>query len=775
MRFKLFISLFLFIAINSIVCFAKAKTINSITILASGETHAMLEACDCLDGPAGGMPKRSQIINGLRKEREILLFDAGGFSGGGIYDYNIEGRPRDSIRTLLAVTAMAAIGYDAVALGDEELQYRVKWLVAAAKKAGLPLVSANCRYTSGDYVTKPYRVIKKGKVSFGITAVTTQENLFPLDKDVEVKDPAESLQLIWKKLTEKSDYQILLSHLGEEKTLELAGLFSDCDVIVNGHRKTSIQPVVTIGKQIMMQFGFQGKNLSRVDFDPVKKSFLPYKDKWIAVEFDVSDDEKITGILKSKKIDTIPKLTIIDLYLMSQCPYGIPALQDLLRLQEHFPDMELNIWFVGDVNPDGSLKSLGGKQEIEDEKIWLAVKNLYPKLWDDFLFLCTSEDVSTKQSLKELELDTRSIYRWIREKGERELTFHYQRSQRLKVNASPTMFLNNHMFGSEIAYLRLAKDFCSYIEKLKKPRICDSLPECFEDGDCRKEGKVGICAELKEGKGGTCTYKDAVTFNFTIVIPDDPILHSEHNAINTTKELFPGATIHVFPMSSSQGRNFIQKVSAPYLPLYLFDHQVEKAHNFSKIESGLTTMEEWYTFKEDIMQKQYFLKRTIKKDAIGLYIDPLFSGVNEVLKIIIKMFPDLSGINVKPIIYDSILTDKSLPDEKIRQEEALRWLLLSNNYGKKKFTTYLNSYRAKPGSSYWFSTLKEMNINVDDFVKQIEKNSKLLKKMIMDITELEIDEPVVFLLENREVIPIRNQSHFEEILEKVKKKFGKGK
>ncbi len=772
MRINSFITLSLFVTLNSFTGYAKDKP---IAIIASGETHAMLDACDCPGDPAGGFPKRSEVINKLRKEKMVLLLDAGGFAGGGIYDFYTEGRPRDSIRTLLAIKAMAAIGYDAVAIGDEELQYGVKWLVQTAQEVKLPLVSANSFYATGNHVTEPYVIVKKGTVTFGVTAVTTTERLFQIDTSVIVKDPVRSIQSLWKELNKKSDYQVILSHLGEEYTLELAKLFPDCEIVVNGHRKTSIQPVITSDNQIVMQFGFQGKNLSEVDFNTVDKSFNPIKNKWIDVDYTVSDDAGVLGITSGQGYDQLLKMTVIDLYLMSQCPYGIAALQDLLNLQENFPYIELNVWFIGDVNPDGSLHSLGGKQEIEDEKIWLAVKNLYPKLWDDFLFLCTSEGLSTKRSFTDLELDTGAIYQWVKEKGEKELTFHYQRSQRLNVNASPTMFLNNHMFGSEISYLGLAKDFCSYIEKSKSPRICDSLPECFEHSDCRKEGKVGICAKSEEGKGGKCRYKDAVKFDFTIVIPDSPIIHTEHNAINTTKELFPGAAIHVFPMSSPKGRKLIRNIDAPYLPLYLFDKKVQEAHNFSKIESGLIGVGEWYTFRDDVMQKQYFLKRSVKKDTIVLYIDPLFSGIDQVLKVVVKMFPDLNSMNVKPIIYDSIITKRSLPEEKIRQEEALRWLLLLENYGNKKFAAYLNSYRVKPGSSYWFSTLKGMKINVDDFVKKIEKNSKLLKELIKEIMEFEIEEPVVLLLENREIIPIMNQSHFEEILGKVKKKYRKSK
>ncbi len=772
MRINSFITISLFVTLSSFTGYAKDKL---IAIIASGETHAMLDACDCPQDPAGGLPKRSQIINELRKEKEVLLLDAGGYAGGGIYDFYTGGRQRDSVRTLLTIKAMGEMGYDAAAIGDEELQYGAKWLVTIANKAGLPLISANCYYATGKHVTEPYRVIKKGDVTFGITAVTTLENLFPVDTSVIIKDPVKSIKSIWKELNRKSDYRIILSHLGEEKTIQLGKHFPGCTILVNGHRKTSIQPVMTIDKQTVMQFGFQGKNLSEVDFNTIKKSFSPIKDKWIDIDYNVSDDAGILGIISGEWYDQFPRMTVIDLYLMSKCPYGIPALKDLLQLQDRFHTMELNIWFIGDVNPDGSIHSLGGKQEINDEMLWLAVKNIFPELWESFLYLCAYEDVSVFQALSDLEIDTAKVNKWIKEKGEEELANHYQRSMRLKVNASPTMFVNNYIFGSEISYLRLAKDFCRYVEGPKKPLLCDSLPECFEDRDCRVKGKIGLCSSTDEGKGGKCTFKDAVEFDFTVVIPDNPVIHTEQDVIATTSELFPGAAIKTYPMSSNGGKKFLHKVNPSYLPLYLFDKQVNTAHNYPKIESGLIRKGEWYTFKEDVMQKQYFLKRKIEKGTVSLFIDPLFTDADKVLKTVFKLFPDYENVTIKPIVYESTLNDNSAPEEKIRQEEALRWLVLLKYYGIKKYSSYLNSYLTKPGSSQWFSSLKKIKVNVDGFVKKTGKNHDLLKELLNEIRELGIDEPVVLLVDNREVIPIRNPSYFEEILKKVKKRFTEGK
>lgn len=735
----------------------------------------MLDACDCPGDPAGGLPKRSRKINELRKEKEVLLLDAGGFAGGGIYDFYLQGRERDSARTLLAVKAMGHMGYDAAAVGDEELQYGAKWMVTEAIDAGLALISANCYYTTGKRVTKPYCIVKKEDIIFGITAVTTQEKLFPVDTSVVMKDPVESIRSIWKELCEKSDYQIILSHLGEEKTLQLSKHFPECEILINGHRKTSIQPVVTVNSQTVMQFGFQGKNLSRIDFNTTGETFTSVKDKWITVDHTVSDDVEVLGVISEIQYDQFQKITVIDLYLMSDCPYGLPALKDLLQLQEYFHTIELNIWFIGDIKADGNLKSLGGEKEIHDEMLWLAVKNQYPKLWEHFIYLIASENMSLFQALSALEIDTAIINAWVREKGKRELSNHYLRSMRLKVNASPTMFINNQIYMSEISYVRLAKDFCNYGEQSKKPSLCDSLPECFENRDCKQKGKIGLCISSKDNKRGKCVFKDAVTFDFIVVVPDDPVIRTEHDAIATTKELFPGSFIKTYTTSSPVGENILQKENPSYLPLYLFDKKVTTAHNFSKIESGLVQKGEWYTFKDDVIQKHYFTKRKTEKRTAYLYIDPLFGDIVKVLKTVLKLFPDYENIAVKPVIYENNYNNKTEAEEKIRNEEALRWLVLQEYYGKEKYSAYLKFYITKPESSQWISALKKIKVKKEEFVKKIVKKNDLLKNLFNELRELSIDEPVVLLVENREIIPIRNPVHLEEILKKVKKRFTESK
>ena len=147
-----------------VCCWANVGFANKarITIVASGETHAMLFPCDCPVNPGGGLAKRARVIAGQADFSAVVLVDAGGFSGGGMYDSYTEGRKQDSLRTIATIKAMAAMHYDAAAIGDDDLQYGARWLTRIAAQNKLPLVSANCEYADHSPVTQRYILVKKG-------------------------------------------------------------------------------------------------------------------------------------------------------------------------------------------------------------------------------------------------------------------------------------------------------------------------------------------------------------------------------------------------------------------------------------------------------------------------------------------------------------------------------------------------------------------------------------------------------------------------------------
>ena len=350
----------------------------SLTVVAGAETHAMTEACDCPKDPGGGLAKRSYLLKKMGSRERVLLLDAGGFSGGGLYDSYTEGRAGDSLRTLNTLKGMGAIGYDAVTIGDDDLQYGGKWLLDRAEETGVPLVSANCYTKEGKRLAEPYILVKKGQYTFAVTGVTSPEKLFAVDKNIKVKDPVLSLRSIWKEMKGRSDFQVILSHCGQELSIALKDSFPECDIIVNGHRKADTDAVKMIGAVAVMQFGFQGKSLSFMDLRIKGEELNIVRSGWLDIGPDVPEDSAMDSIITSQRAVFRP---VYDLYIMSQCPYGLEALAAFTEFVNSFPEPDWNLWFIGTAKDNGTFSSLHGEEEVKDEMVWLAVKELYPEKW----------------------------------------------------------------------------------------------------------------------------------------------------------------------------------------------------------------------------------------------------------------------------------------------------------------------------------------------------------------------------------------------------------
>ena len=140
---------------------------------------------------------------------------------------------------------------------------------------------------------------------------------------------------------------------------------------------------------------------------------------------------------------------------------------------------------------------------------------------------------------------------WVSSRGAVELSSHYARSARLHVNASPTLFVNNSPYEGKISKMELGKIQCSSDPSSSK--LCDSLPECFADNDCRKKGMIGRC------NSGNCEFRDAAPFSFTVLIADSTFQHPETDIIKTTQELFPGASVKVVSLNSKKGGELVKK------------------------------------------------------------------------------------------------------------------------------------------------------------------------------------------------------------------------
>jgi hypothetical protein len=444
---------------------------------------------------------------------------------------------------------------------------------------------------------------------------------------------------------------------------------------------------------------------------------------------------------------------------MSLCPYGIKALGDLIELIRAFPQRDWHIWFVGTADGD-KLSSLRGEEEMFDEKLWLGVKALYPFRYHEFLFLRSASKGHTEVLLEDMGLDVRKIRRWAEDMGSAELRQHYLRSMRLDINASPTLFVNNSEYKKPTGGGRLVREECKAAEP--EPPFCSDYPECFEDSDCEAHGKIGACGKDEAGRP-VCEFKEDVSFKLTVLVADTAIGNPEEQPLEAIKEVLPGARVSIVKLSSDEGQKLMKRHAPDGLPFFFFEKKAAEAHRFPSISEALVESGGGFTFKKGAVKTNYFPKREEKPGLAVLYADPLMPDIGKVITAFLSD-PDVARrVALRPVLLRDPRGENRLGQDKLREEEALRWLVMANEFPK-KYQAYLKIYAADPFSSYWFSWLKKIGVNQNNFLRRIEANKSKIIPYWEDFSHVSSGEPVMILINNRMKVPAANERELERIL-----------
>lgn len=248
---------------------------NRITILHTNDTHSCIEPEK--NGNAGVLNRAlliESIADSVGREK-MLLFNCGDFSQGSLY-YNC-------FKGSTEIELMNAMGYNACALGNHELDFGLENLARLIKMAKFDFICANYDFTGTacEGLVKQYTIIKCGDKRIGVFGLSpdpkglvAQENY----AGVTFTSPIEAAKRCVNELKAKGcDAIVCLSHLGwkikneyndERLATETAGI----DIILGGHSHDYFElPLIyknSGGKDVVMQqMGKNGRYLGHITLD----------------------------------------------------------------------------------------------------------------------------------------------------------------------------------------------------------------------------------------------------------------------------------------------------------------------------------------------------------------------------------------------------------------------------------------------------------------------------------------------------------------------------
>lgn len=238
----------------------------------SGEERGYLEPCGCARPQLGGIAKRHTFLKSLPEP--WLAVSLGDLVG--------HFRRQDELKAETLIQALRVMDYSVHNLGETDLGMGLDVLAYLFPSGSVSLLSSNIRLTDSFIEIAPYKVyevlLSRGTVhraptlKIGFLGILSPNLLGPPPTGVEVISPAEALSPLVKKLKDKVDVLVLLSHASMEESTKLARDFPEFNIVVSGHG-IDHPVVVKEGNAWIVNPGINGKHLLLYRYSPPQSTF----------------------------------------------------------------------------------------------------------------------------------------------------------------------------------------------------------------------------------------------------------------------------------------------------------------------------------------------------------------------------------------------------------------------------------------------------------------------------------------------------------------------
>ena len=266
---------------------------SEFVIISTNDIHASLE----------NVSRLSTAVKKCRDTVFTIVADAGDRWTGNAYVDLAENR-------LPIIRLMNAVGYDVAALGNHDFDAGQGVLDRAIDYAEFDIICANMKSLGEnlDDVEPRERIVTPEGVAVDfIGVVTSYANGHPDGNDVNFEGlQFEDPQLVAERECKKSrgDVKVLLSHMGDDRDMELAARYDGYDVVIGGHTHAILDTLIN-GTTV----GQTGRKLKNVGVTRVKMR----GSKVVSVEYenialkDYAEDESVKAIIKD--IESNPALS----------------------------------------------------------------------------------------------------------------------------------------------------------------------------------------------------------------------------------------------------------------------------------------------------------------------------------------------------------------------------------------------------------------------------------------------------------------------------------
>ena len=177
-----------------------------------------------------------------------------------------------------------------------------------------------------------------------------------------------------------------------------------------------------------------------------------------------------------------PGAVPVELYIMSQCPYGVEAINGIKPVIEKFgPDVDLKVDYIGQ-EEGGNLTAMHGESEVKGNIAQLCAFKHIPAKAMAFI-ACQNEnwrevDTNWDSCGKKVEADMEVLKTCIEgSEGKSLLSASYKRAQAKGASGSPTIYVGGQQYSGRRTDDAYTRAICNGFADGKAPEICKALPD----------------------------------------------------------------------------------------------------------------------------------------------------------------------------------------------------------------------------------------------------------------------------------------------------------
>lgn len=161
----------------------------------------------------------------------------------------------------------------------------------------------------------------------------------------------------------------------------------------------------------------------------------------------------------------------LDVFVMSQCPYGVAALLSMQDVLKNFgADIDFHVNYIANKKPGGGFDSLHGEPEVKENIRQLCAKKHYAKdnKYMEYVW-CRSKDYRNNkwEGCATGGIDPKVIAKCVKEEGDKLFEENIKLGNALGISASPTWLTNNRFKFQGIDAETIKTKYCEKNPSLK--------------------------------------------------------------------------------------------------------------------------------------------------------------------------------------------------------------------------------------------------------------------------------------------------------------------